>query len=101
MIAPVGQLCWQGADSQCLQTSLIISQRVELTTASPLFVGVPAVWCTRWPTLSGCMLWAIFSLNATCRQVVAPTWPVLSKLLPVNFRPSLGSWFHCLQATSQ
>src|SRR4051794_35668920 len=26
-MAPVGQACWQGATTQCLQTSLIISQR--------------------------------------------------------------------------
>src|SRR2546430_16650145 len=27
MMAPVGQACWQGAVTQCLQTSLIMSQR--------------------------------------------------------------------------
>src|SRR5258708_3517040 len=34
MIAPVGQACWQGAATQCLQTSLIISQRPASGTPS-------------------------------------------------------------------
>src|ERR1700730_8305678 len=81
MIAPVGHECWQGASSQCLHTSLIISQRLG-----------------GWSLVSSPN---IFSLNATCRQVVALTCEVLSKLLPVKVRPSLGNWFHCLHATSQ
>ncbi len=52
MIAPVGQECWQGASSQCLQTSLIMSQR--LCASPPIAVASSA----------------ICSLNATCRQVV-------------------------------
>src|SRR5215470_8406427 len=34
MIAPVGHACWQGAATQCLQTSLIISQRPALGSLS-------------------------------------------------------------------
>jgi len=41
------------------------------------------------------------SMNATCRQVSAPSPTVLSYDIPVRFRPSSGTWFHSLQATSQ
>src|SRR3954470_21888770 len=40
------------------------------------------------------------STNATCRQVDAPSAPVLSYDMPVKLKPSPGSWFHCLHATS-
>src|SRR3712207_5518943 len=47
------------------------------------------------------------SMNATCRQVLAPSWPVLSYDMPdrprASFTPcesSIGSVFHSLQATS-
>ena len=40
-------------------------------------------------------------MNATCRQVFASSWLVLSYDIPVSSRPSSGMAFHCLQATSQ
>ena len=41
MIAPVGQACWHGASSQCLQTSLIISQRLLVVADLLLERDVP------------------------------------------------------------
>src|SRR5438105_10000177 len=40
-------------------------------------------------------------MNSTCRHVVALNCPVLSYLAPVQPGSFAGSWFHCLQATSQ
>jgi hypothetical protein len=40
-------------------------------------------------------------MNATCRQVEAPSAPVLSYDMPSRSKPSSGTPFHCLQATSQ
>ena len=40
-------------------------------------------------------------MNATCRQVEAPSAPVLSYDMPSRSNPSSGTPFHCLQATSQ
>src|SRR5262245_42595283 len=39
-------------------------------------------------------------MNATCLHVDAPSSTVLSYDMPVNEKPSLGSWFHSLHATS-
>src|SRR5437660_12608867 len=73
-MAPVGQACWQGAVTQCLQTSLIMSQRfswgapgtrssaIRAPDVSPL-AGGGGVNC---------------SMNFTCRQDVADNSPVLS-----------------------
>jgi hypothetical protein len=61
--APVGQASRQPACSQCLHTSLIISQLLwkgRMTVTRPV---------------SGSL---IFSIKATCRQVVALKAPVLS-----------------------
>ena len=80
MIAPVGQASRQPARAQCLQTSDIISQE-KLESVPPSGIGR--------------------STKETCRQVEAPRWPVLSNESPVKLNPSSGSWFHCLQATSQ
>lgn len=41
------------------------------------------------------------SMNATWRQVLAPSIPVLSKDIPNRLKPSSGTSFHSLQATSQ
>ncbi len=40
-------------------------------------------------------------MKATCRQVSAPRPIVLSYDIPVSVRPSSGTLFHSLQATSQ
>src|SRR5258707_7903662 len=40
-------------------------------------------------------------MNCTCRHVIALNCPVLSKLEPVQPGSFAGSWFKCLQATSQ
>src|SRR4051812_34549208 len=79
--APVGHTSRQAAEVQCLHTSDDINQR---TPASP--------WPT--PSIDGC------SMKATWRQVLALSWPVLSYDIPVNSRPSSGTPFHSLQATS-
>src|SRR2546421_830206 len=80
--APVGHTSRQAALVQCLHTSLDISQRKPSSPA-----------CTP-STRVGC------SMNATCRQVFAPSEPVLSYDSPVNSSPSSGTPFHSLQATS-
>src|SRR5438477_13083042 len=78
MIDPVRHASRQAAVSQCLQTSDIISH--ENLSPSPPAFG--------------------FSMNATCRHVDAPRCTLLSYDIPLNEKPSSGSWFHCLQATS-
>src|SRR5215203_4922929 len=83
MMAPVGQASRQPARWQCLQTSDISSQEKSPSPVS-------------WP-VSGTGR----SMNETCRQVEAPRAAVLSYDMPVKSRPSSGSWFHSLQATSQ
>src|SRR5439155_2935887 len=82
--APVGQTSRQAACVQCLQTSELISQRRALAP-SPSSTGNGVV-C---------------SMKATCLQVLAPSEPVLSYVCPEKCRPSSGTRFHSLQATSQ
>src|SRR2546422_9748881 len=48
------------------------------------------------PLLSGTC-----SMNCTCRQFCASSWPVLSYESAVNLAGSPCSWFHSLHATSQ
>src|SRR5690242_2611768 len=80
-MAPVGHASRQPARAQCLQTSDIISQ--EKFPRRLVLIGTGR------------------STNETWRQVEAPRWPVLSYESPVKLKPSSGSWFHCLHATSQ
>src|SRR5688572_8638729 len=80
MIAPVGQTSRHPACTQCLQTSLIISQRACVVRSS-----------------LNC------SMNFTWRQCWPSSLRVLSYDMPERvFSPPLvdGSWFHSLQATS-
>src|SRR5581483_228318 len=81
MIAPVGQLSRQPARAQCLQTSDEKSHE-----------NAPSSWVRSGTGRS---------MNATCLQVEAPRWTVLSYDIPENKNPSSGNWFHCLHATSQ
>src|SRR5258707_2936912 len=69
--APVGHTSRHAASVQCLQTSEDISHRSG----------------------SSC------SMNATWRQVFAPSASVLSYDLPLNPVGDAGIWFHSLQAT--
>src|SRR5436190_23929962 len=73
---PVGHTSRQAADVQCLQTSEYMSHR------------------TPSPALIGC------SMKATWRQVFALSSPELSYDWPRKFKPSSGTPFHSLQATS-
>src|SRR5689334_10981956 len=82
-IAPVGQLSRQPARSQCLHTSEASSHE-----KSPTPVRCCASGRSR-------------STKATWRHVDAPRCAVLSYDSPVKTKPSSGSWFHCLHATSQ
>src|ERR1051325_3620311 len=78
MMAPVGHTSRQPACTQCLHTSLIISQRPSY---GPL----------------NC------SMKRTCRQWMPSSRRVLSCLSPDSSRTppfSAGSWFHSLHATS-
>src|SRR4051794_6596366 len=86
---PVGQTSRHAAWVQCLHTSLDINQR------KPLFA-------TPSPPMSAAFCWTGLrcSMNATCRQVDAPSFLVLSKDIPVNSKPSSGTSFHSLHATS-
>src|SRR5260370_920104 len=84
--APVGHTSRQAASVQCLHTSLDISQRTS-SAAAATFVPLPGR--------------PICSMNATCRQVDAPSRTELSYDIPVSSSPSSGTEFHSLQATSQ
>src|SRR4029077_18734595 len=86
MSAFVGHTSMQLAFLQCLQTSLIISH------AWPPAMGVGL---NTTPLLSGTC-----SMNCTCLQFCASSWPVLSYESAVNFAGSPCSWFHSLHATS-
>src|SRR5687767_1604685 len=80
MMAPVGQTSRQAAWTQCLQTSLIMSQRACCVRSS-----------------ENC------SMNLTWRQLLPSSFRVLSYESPERvLAPPFfdGSWFHSLQATS-
>src|SRR4051794_5575810 len=79
---PVGHTSRHAAWVQCLHTSLAMSQR----NPSP-------------PTPSA-RTGACCSMNATCRQLSAPSPTVLSYDIPDNASPSSGTWFHSLHAPS-
>src|ERR1700688_3269390 len=81
-MAPVGQASRHPAFSQCLQTS-DENDHEFISGALPPNPG------------SG-----LCSTNFTCRQVCAPTEPVLSYEYPLQFRPSSPTPFHSLHATS-
>src|SRR5215471_7193158 len=80
IIAPVGHACWHGAVTQCLQTSLIISQRPSLGSLSnesrenPVSDGSKPLEANRDGEFSG----GNCSINLTCRQDVADSVSVLS-----------------------
>ena len=64
--------------------------------------GMPSPTSARPDSLACSMLSRPCSMNATCRQVLAPSEPVLSYEDPSSSRsPSRGMRFHSLQATSQ
>src|SRR5437762_6135328 len=86
-IEPVGHASRQPASSQCLQTSDKKTQR----NGSSLSSDEPTI-CR--PFGRSC------SRNRTCRHVDAPSWPVLSYEFPDQTKPSSGTWFHSLHATS-
>src|SRR5205807_1631484 len=88
MMAPVGQACWQGAVTQCLQTSLIMSQRpaprgegagargeggeTRGNDSRLAFSSLAPRPSPLAPPSGNC------SMNFTCRQDVADSSPVLS-----------------------
>ncbi len=94
-MAPVGHACWQGAATQCLQTSLIISQRPApppFTNWSRVSSWLVAAGCSNWSRVSSWLVaagavasWtagrpfaANCSMNFTCRQDEAESSAVLS-----------------------
>src|SRR3954469_13410777 len=93
---PVGQTSRHAAWVQCLQTSELMSQRKP--SAAP---GAPPGGCRAGGAASGTRTGRSCSMNATWRHVSAPSSPVLSYDSPVNAKPSSGTRFHSLQATSQ
>ena len=78
MIAPVGQASRQPAFVQCLQTSLIISQRFSPRNPTEGLLTRSAMAVAPFADLAACRLPPICSTKATCRQVVAPRAAVLS-----------------------
>src|SRR5437868_12076356 len=80
---PVGQTSRHAACVQCLQTSDDINQRSGSPSSSSSRSGFSC------------------SMNATCRHEFAPSVDVLSYDSPVKTRPSSGTRFHSLHATSQ
>src|SRR5699024_10895311 len=106
--APVGHTSTHAAWVQCLHTSEDMSQRNSPRSSGGAEApgssneGIPRSTVSLrprpvswWPSGSRC------SMKATCRQLLASSPPVLSKDMPVKFRPSSGTRFHSLQATSQ
>src|SRR5918996_5920250 len=87
-MAPVGHASRQPACSQCLQTSDRKSHPKGFSCPPP----IGPVSCV--PSFRS------ISTNFTCRQVDAPRLPELSYECPVQARPSSGTWFHSLHATS-
>src|SRR3954465_9214249 len=81
MSEPVGQTSRHAACVQCLQTSDDMSHRKP-------------------PSSSSTRCGLRFSTNAPCRHVFAASSVVLSYERPVQLRPSSGTRFHSLQATS-
>src|ERR1700712_4716111 len=102
---PVGQTSRQAALVQCLHTSEDINQRKSVRSAGS--ASAPGSENDGMPrsvaggrdsfTRDG----ADCSMNATCRHVLAPSAPGLSYDEPSMSRPSSGTPFHSLQATSQ
>src|SRR5580698_6602104 len=98
---PVGQTSRQAACVQCLHTSDDINHRIPVAGDASMF----------WPGMASTIGSAVkplpavvrlgCSMNATCRQVLAPSAPVLSYDMPSISRPSSGMPFHSLHATSQ
>src|ERR1043166_1228042 len=81
-IDPVGHASRQPARSQCLQTSDAKAHEICDGSLPPA------------PT-HGCR-----STNFTCRQDEWPSACVLSYDSPLHTKPSSGTWFHSLHATS-
>src|SRR5258708_7736284 len=79
-IAPVGHAWWQGAVTQCLQTSLIISQRLSFGSRErPSQVKGPSAETGAAGTGCGCnSSIGNCSMNFTCRHDVADSSSVLS-----------------------
>jgi hypothetical protein len=100
---PVGHTSRQAACVQCLHTSDSISQRTSVRSpdVAPSSsseadgpVGNPLSPGSCPESRRGC------SMKATCRQVLAPSAPVLSYDQPSKLNPSSGTPFHSLHATS-
>src|SRR6478752_4852121 len=99
---PVGHTSRQAACVQCLHTSDSISQRTSVRSpdVAPSSseadgpVGNPLSPDSCPESRRGC------SMKATCRQVLAPSAPVLSYDQPSRLNPSSGTPFHSLHATS-
>src|SRR5829696_5387228 len=97
--APVGHTSRQPACVQCLQTSLLISQRKSVRLSTPdtspgrSSAGMPRSIGSRLPA-SSLLACAGCSMNATCRQEFAPRSPVLSNDIPSRLNPSSGTSFH-------
>src|SRR3954463_11425526 len=104
---PVGHTSRQPASVQCLHTSLDISQRKSVrwpfSSRPPGSSndGIPRSTVALLSTPGCCEPNGLgCSMNATCRQVLAPSAPVLSYDEPSRFMPSSGTPFHSLHATS-
>src|SRR5436309_15107740 len=80
---PVGHTSRQAASVQCLQTSEDINHR--RSPSEPSASTSTGFFC---------------SMKATWRQLLASSVPVLSYDVARKLRPSSGTWFHSLQATS-
>src|SRR5438477_11493173 len=91
-IDPVGHASRQPASSQCLQTSDRNTQRKGSSPSPSASECEPTTW---FPFCRSC------SRNMTWRHVDAPRCPVLSYEFPDHVKPSSGTWFHSLHATSQ
>src|SRR5262249_47635144 len=81
MMAPVGHACWQGAVTQCLQTSLIINQRPSFgswSSRSSEKAGEGSGGPSESARGAASMGAPRCPMNFTWRQEVAESAPVLS-----------------------
>src|SRR3954466_11867890 len=108
--APVCPVCGSNSLSASAFSTLFCCACARLTS-SPATAGDGPLSCRSSPGRPkvgiGRSTARLCSMNATCRQVLAPSWPVLSYDIPdspmtsrLPCESSMGSVFHSLHATS-
>src|SRR3954449_3776876 len=104
--APVGHTSRQAAEVQCLHTSEAMSQRMPspswyVSSPQPSTALARSAASTNDSAAASAPSGFFCSMNATCRQRLAPRSIEWSYEWPVQPSISSGTWFHSLHATSQ